>query len=606
MSGPYIKNVTAKGEGKRDSAVELRPGLNIIEGRSNTGKTLILNCIDFCLGSKDTPFDECFGYTTIEITLHTDNGEITISRDFGKNQVDVITSVPGYSNGKYDLYPSKKKEPLPVLSDLLLASIGVEGEHKVVKNKDFQKQRLTWRTFINILLIKINDIVRVSSVIEPIQGTEKTAMLSALLFLLSGKDFGETDAQTKKEIKVARKRAVEDYVNNKIQSLSDKKKELQKNLLVFDGIDVEQAMQDVIDSLNNTEEQLSHAVEQSRVLLAQILDLQNREAECSLLQTRYSSLKSQYISDVKRLTFIVNGETTMEIVPPTQSCPFCEGKLPVRNKKSYIDSAQAELSRIMVQMNGLEETENELITEKAEIDGELNNLQEKREQIEHTIQKELQPKAEELRQSLNNYRAYIQIQQELKVIDSFASSWETDLRELPSEDASQVEYHPKEYFDDTFKERIDNMLKDALIECQYKNLTSTRFNIDTFDIEVNGRKKAKVNGLGYCSFLNSIVAVVFRSYMEKYAVYNPGFVVIDTPLIGLDQGVSDIDPKSMKTALFNFFIKHKDDGQIIILENINHMPEMDFKDTDANVITFTKGLIPGRYGFLYDVEDEVL
>ena len=150
------------------------------------------------------------------------------------------------------------------------------------------------------------------------------------------------------------------------------------------------------------------------------------------------------------------------------------------------------------------------------------------------------------------------------------------------------------------------MLKDALIECQYKNLTSTRFNIDTFDIEVNGRKKAKVNGLGYCSFLNSIVAVVFRSYMEEYAVYNPGFVVIDTPLIGLDQGVSDIDPKSMKTALFNFFIKHKDDGQIIILENINHMPEMDFKDTDANVITFTKGLIPGRYGFLYDVEDEVL
>ncbi len=47
--------------------------------------------------------------------------------------------------------------------------------------------------------------------------------------------------------------------------------------------------------------------------------------------------------------------------------------------------------------------------------------------------------------------------------------------------------------------------------------------------------------------------------MEKYATYNPGFVVIDTPLLGLDQGVDDNDQKSMRTALFNFFIKHQTD-----------------------------------------------
>ena len=56
-----------------------------------------------------------------------------------------------------------------------------------------------------------------------------------------------------------------------------------------------------------------------------------------------------------------------------------------------------------------------------------------------------------------------------------------------------------------------------------------------FDIEVNGHKKLHVNGQGYCSFLNSIVAVVFRCCMEKYAKYNPGFVVIDTPFLGLAQ-----------------------------------------------------------------------
>ena len=44
-----------------------------------------------------------------------------------------------------------------------------------------------------------------------------------------------------------------------------------------------------------------------------------------------------------------------------------------------------------------------------------------------------------------------------------------------------MEYHPKDYFDDEFQERIDKMLKDALQECQYENLTTVHFNKSDFD-----------------------------------------------------------------------------------------------------------------------------
>lgn len=598
----YISKITARGSGKKDSVIDLRPGLNIIQGRSNTGKTCIIKCIDFCFGSKAKPFDESLGYDTIVMELHTPNGRINITRVLGKNKVEVITDVPGYESGTYDLKPTKKKEPLPILSDLLLASIGIEEEHQIVKNKNFDKKRLTWRTFLHVLLFQVSDIAKETSIIEPEQATDRTALLSALLFLLSGRDFAEADAQTKKEIRVARKRAVEEYVNRKIQAAADKKKDLQENLDTFNGIDVEKAMQDIIDSLQNTESQISEAVDQSRDLLGQILKLQNSAAECDLLQSRYASLKTQYVSDIKRLSFIVNGEVEIGHIPKNQVCPFCDGKLQPRNKQSYIDSAQAELDRITLQMNGLSETEQDLQKEKSEIYAALSELQSKRDNIEVMIEKELQPKAESLRQSLNGYRAYIQIKQELQVIDDFASSWETDLRELPSEDESHMEYHPKEYFDDDFQERMDTMLKSALIECAYDNLTTARFNMKDFDVEVNGHKKSDINGQGYCSYLNSIVAIVFRSYMEKYAAYNPGFVVIDTPLLGLDQGVSDAAPESMRTALFKFFINHQNDGQIIILENIRHIPKLDYDGAGANVITFTKGLEDGRYGFLYDVQ----
>lgn len=598
----YISKITARGSGKKDSVIDLRPGLNIIQGRSNTGKTCIIKCIDFCFGSQAKPFDESLGYDSIEMELHTPKGRVNITRILGKNKVDVITEVPGFESGTYDLKPTKKKEPLPILSDLLLASIGIEGEHQIVKNKNFDKKRLTWRTFLHILLFHVADIAKETSIIEPEQATDRTALLSALLFLLSGRDFAEADAQTKKEIRVARKRAVEEYVNRKIQAASDKKKGLLENLDAFNGIDVEKAMQDIIDSLQNTESQISEAVDQSRTLLGQILKLQSRAAECDLLQSRYASLKTQYVSDIKRLSFIVNGEVEIGHIPRNQVCPFCDGKLQPRSKQSYIDSAQAELNRITLQMNGLAETEQDLLKEKEEIDASLAELQAKRDSIEVMIEKELQPKAESLRQSLNGYRAYIQIKQELQVIDDLASSWETDLRELPSEDESHMEYHPKEYFDDAFQERMDTMLKSALAECAYDNLTTARFNMKDFDIEVNGHKKSDINGQGYCSYLNSIVALVFRSYMEKYATYNPGFVVIDTPLLGLDQGVSDAAPESMRTALFKYFINHQNDGQIIILENIRHIPKLDYEGAGANVITFTKGLEDGRYGFLYDVQ----
>jgi hypothetical protein len=33
------------------------------------------------------------------------------------------------------------------------------------------------------------------------------------------------------------------------------------------------------------------------------------------------------------------------------------------------------------------------------------------------------------------------------------------------------------------------------------------------------------------------------------------------------------------------------------------VPDIDFESTGANVITFTKGLESGRYGFLMDVTD---
>ncbi len=55
----------------------------------------------------------------------------------------------------------------------------------------------------------------------------------------------------------------------------------------------------------------------------------------------------------------------------------------------------------MLQMNGLEDAEKNLKQEKKEIDDNLQTLQAQRDSIKAMIEKNLQPRADALKQSLN-------------------------------------------------------------------------------------------------------------------------------------------------------------------------------------------------------------
>ena len=106
----YFEKITVKGEGKTDSVIEFRQGVNIVQGRSNTGKTAIIRCIDFALGSKKLPIDESFGYNEVELTIATPKGQVIINRLFHKGQVTVTTTIPDAENGVYDLKKTKNNK----------------------------------------------------------------------------------------------------------------------------------------------------------------------------------------------------------------------------------------------------------------------------------------------------------------------------------------------------------------------------------------------------------------------------------------------------------------------------------------------------------------
>ena len=597
----YFERVIAKGEGKTDSIIELKPGVNIIQGRSNTGKTAIIRCIDYVLGASKLPIDESFGYNIIEVVIDTPKGKITISRVFGRNQVTVSTTIPDADNGIYDLKRNKNNKH-PILSDLLLSSMGIDVPCEIIQNKDFKKQLLTIRTFLRMLMFIHTDIGRETSVIEPIEKTAKTPFLSALLLLLNDENLSEAKTQTKLEIRVARKKAIEEYINKRISTTAKRRNELEDQMKLFESVNVEATMQQALSDVQNIEAQIQELMEERRCLVERLQELQDKESESEMLLSRYHELRTQYAADIKRLNFIVDGEMVTKAIPPSATCPFCESKIAPRKKESYIGSARAELSRIIRQMNDLAEIEQEILAEKQGVAAEVKELLNQKESIERCIDAELQPRIAALQEMITQYRSYLQLKKELDVIKSFASDLETDLRNLPEEKESDVKYHPREYFTSEFQAAIDKLYMDILDECCFDPApTTARFNISSFDIEIDGHQKTNYQGLGYCAFINTVTSLVFRQYLSENAKFDPGFLIVDTPLIGLDQGVEDAAPESMRTGLFRYIMKQKNVGQIIILENLLHIPDLDYEAEGVNLITFTKGHSAGRYGFLNDV-----
>lgn len=608
MSGFYIKKVIAKSAVKGDASVTFGKGLTIIQGRSDSGKTCVANCIDFIFGgSVDKPFKETAKYDGVSmIVASNDNeGEVTLHRTVGKNQVEVSSNIDGIASGTYDVN-YRKGAKNPPLNEVWLKLIGIEQETMIVANARFEKKRLTWRNLLRVFYLDENRVDDIDSIVEPKHRyMENTLFLSALLFLITGRTFTETDAQEKKEIKKARRVAVKEYVNRKIQDAAERKEQLEKDLHIFEGADVEEQIAKATAALQETQRKIDRALAESQRILPSILEAEERAAECDVLLTRYHRLAVQYKADIQRLSLIVEGEEAYQKVPQSTKCPYCEGTIAPRKRVSYIASSKVEMERTIAQLSGLEDTEKDVEDRKKEIRAELEELKRQRDALESKIKTELRPQENEQQNTVNAYKSYLRISSEIALIETYATDFGNDLTALETEqkDDKSIEYHPKDYFGDDFATTMSEYADSILKECCYSGLLRAHFNFSTFDIEVNGEDKGTSHGKGYRSYLNTVMIMMLRKYLSVNAKFDPHIFIIDTPLHGFDDGMDETMPDSMRAGLYRYFMNHQDEGQLIIIENLDHIPHLDYEKHGAVVETFEKIESPGkRYGFLNDVK----
>ncbi len=145
------------------------------------------------------------------------------------------------------------------------------------------------------------------------------------------------------------------------------------------------------------------------------------------------------------------------------------------------------------------------------------------------------------------------------------------------------------------------ILNRILKECNYRSVGYASWDFSTFDILMDGVPKSEDQGKGYRSFLNSVVALMLYEYFNKDDVFiKPGFLMIDTPLLGFDENEDGFDGETIKNGLYQYFLNHQGSGQVILVDNLNVIPQnIDFKARGVNVVTYHKDEKDGHeYGFM--------
>lgn len=201
-----------------------------------------------------------------------------------------------------------------------------------------------------------------------------------------------------------------------------------------------------------------------------------------------------------------------------------------------------------------------------------------------------------MKKQLDDFKTSLRFAEMNTMVDQFSTFLKQERDAVENEETTDIHLNVKEKFKEVFKELLDTEVDELLRYCDYQNYLDSYFDIDSYDIVVNGHEK-KSQGKGFRAFLNTILAVAMENCLEKMGYYHPALFVVDSPILSLKEKDSKRDSyvtEPMKEHLFRYFLIRKNSPQTIVIEN--EIPSIDYEG--ANIIHFTKNKGIGRYGLI--------
>ncbi len=611
----YIKNIKLLSGTNTESVLELDEGVNIVYGPSNTGKSLILDCIDFMFGGEAKRlYKPALKLQQVSMTICADGNDVTLSRKLfnekKKNGKDIVVSgAKDITNGIYRAGAATKK--YPSINTFWLHMMGIDDAVEIIAKMDYTPNNLTPRTFIHTFLINETRMVGENSVLKNGQGYSKNIpvpTISSLIYLCTGKTFltpGKNPV-TQGAIITAKKEATKRLVDLSISALKDEK--ITSLPKPDDGrtvAELQETIEKLLEEISGAEQALGNAADQSKKFAEELLKIDDQIAEGNMLKNRYDSLRTQYEADIKRLTFIAEGDMQKGKITKVEYCPFCNGELPKEHSESCVEAAIAEVEKIEKQIKDLQLADAELTAEFKELSQRREILLARRGEVQSYIRGELKPKVSALKEDFANYSATLEHAKAAELVQTFNRVLIEQLDQINKEDEeeeSEGKFNVRAKIKEFISPYLDKYLAEILQECNYVNYVGARFDEEICDVKVNGSEKMS-QGKGFRAFLNTVMAIAIQEMLNEYNLCQPHLVVFDSPILSLKEKEetvgTEVTSEGMRSGLFQYMIDHTENRQTIILEN--EIPKLDY--SSAHLIHFTKVEGDEMYGLIKDYRD---
>ncbi len=607
----YIKEIIITSEGNNRervvSRLPLKPGLNIVCGPSNTGKTHVLDCVDFLLGGEARRlYKKELKIIGVSLIIDAEGAELSMYRELAeetKSDIVVSSRIEGIHSGTYTAnnQPTKEKD---TIGSLWLRLMGIDDEVKIIKQiEDAQWQRLTARTFYHMFVINENRISGENSILK--SGTTWTKnipvpTITSLIYLLTEQNYiapGEKQQTPSTTIKIKRA-AAKQIVDGSVAAIKAKESLGIQEEDSRSAMEIQQEIDELLEEISAAEDSLEQTTEHDEEMSQMIIKLNGSIAESTMLKGRYDALRTRYESDMRRLTFVAEADIHRDSIQKLDRCPFCNGELPKEKTQSCLEAAIAEADKIEMRIRDLQSADEALSAEIERLQKKRDMYVREQQQVQASIRGELRPQVDRMRERLVMYTAALERAKAKEMVKYFSEVLNDQLLKLHNEDGDlNVNFDVRAKIREVLQKPLERHLTEILEKCKYENYSGSRFDEELCDVVVNGSEKMS-QGQGFRAFLNTVMALAVQEVMNEFKLHKTHLLVMDSPILSLKERGEDIGTEitsdSMRGALFQYMIDHEDDRQTIVLENT--IPALDYKK--VNVIRFTRTVGDGRYGLI--------
>lgn len=606
MTGFQIRRLTLIGHGLPNAEVQFSTGLNVISGPSDTGKTFILQSIDYMLGGKSFPegIPEIAGYESILLTLELKgNGdEVTLKRSIKGGRFTLL------SPEKVDqhLIATHKPENKKTISHYLLSLTGITGK-RVRTNKQGNTREVSFRDIARLILVDEENIIsKISPVLtgNPVSDTPARAVFR---LLLTGSDDSSLTAVEDPKVMTGKLVGKVEILN---LLMSQAKERIAKIQLPGDVAAWKEELLEIENLFESTQQELklernnvAELEESRRNFILSFHKNESRVDVLSELQGRFILLDQQYQSDLRRLESIMEANSRLEQMSE-ERCSICgataehqehQHQTSKISSEDIMQSCLAEIAKIEQLVSDLQFTMMANQTEITQLNEFGTYVKEEIRMATTQLNDLLRPRIETMLVNLRDsqmkrdtYRNALELSERVNEFQNLRGDIESAKTDKGVK-LNSVRVSSDEAKD--FCKEVESLLQ----SWNFPNLDGVTFCESKQDIIISGRPRASY-GKGVRAIAHAAFNLALLKFSIKMEMPHPGFVLIDSPLVVYREPDIDEDGFSfdLKEAFYREIAKDFHTSQVIIFENED--PPVDL-DSSVMTIRFTGGAY-GRQGFI--------